>query len=132
MNIAIKPENMNTRQALAGKVSLITGSTSGIGLGIARVLAAAGSGVVLNGFGTEEVAAVQAKIASDFQVRVSYSPADMSKPAAGRPCSAASLDSSSPIRWRFWARIIRSGATRPVSTRRRRWRRLSPCSAIPW
>ena len=124
MNIAIKPENMNTRQALAGKVSLITGSTSGIGLGIARVLAAAGSGVVLNGFGTEEVAAVQAKIASDFQVRVSYSPADMSKPAAGRPCSAASLDSSSPIRWRFWARIIRSGATRPASTRRLRWRRL--------
>jgi tripartite-type tricarboxylate transporter receptor subunit TctC len=28
--------------------------------------------------------------------------------------------------------IIRSGATRPVSTRRRRWRRFSPCSAIPW
>jgi 3-hydroxybutyrate dehydrogenase len=51
MNIAIKPENMNTRQALAGKVSLITGSASGIGLGIARASAAAGSGVVLNGFG---------------------------------------------------------------------------------
>src|SRR6516165_1179119 len=85
MNIAIKPENMNTRQALAGKVSLITGSTSGIGLGIARALAAAGSEVVLNGFGKpEEVAAVQAKIASDFQVPVSYSPADMSKPAAIR------------------------------------------------
>src|SRR5262249_34303797 len=85
MNIAIKSENMNTRQALAGKVSLITGSMSGIGLGIARALAAAGSEVVLNGFGMpEEVAAVQAKIASDFQVRVSYSPADMSKPAAIR------------------------------------------------
>ena len=85
MNIAIKSENMNTRQALAGKVSLITGSTSGIGLGIARALAAAGSEVVLNGFGKpEEVAAVQAKIASDFQVRVSYSPADMSKPEAIR------------------------------------------------
>jgi len=124
MNIAIKLENMNARQALAGKVSLITGSTSGNGLGIAQALAAAGSGVVLNGFGKpEEVAVVQAKIASDFQVRVSYSPADMSKPAAGRPCSAASLDSSSP-RWRFWARIIRSGATRPASTRRLRWRRL--------
>src|SRR5262249_25449697 len=72
MNIAIKSENMNTRQALAGKVSLITGSTSGIGFGIARALAEAGSEVVLNGFGKpEEVAAVQAKIASDFQVRVS-------------------------------------------------------------
>ena len=58
MNIAIKSENMNTRQALAGKVSLI-------GSGIARALAAAGSEVVLNGFGKpEEVAAVQAKIAS--------------------------------------------------------------------
>src|SRR6516165_7626941 len=45
MNIAIKSENMNTRQALAGKVSLITGSMSGIGLGIARALAAAGSEV---------------------------------------------------------------------------------------
>ena len=85
MNIAIKSENMNTRQALAGKVSLITGSMSGIGLGIARALAAAGSEVVLNGFGKpEEVATVQAKIASDFQVRVSYSPADMSKPEAIR------------------------------------------------
>ena len=85
MNIAIKSENMNTRQALAGKVSLITGSMSGIGLGIARALAAAGSEVVLNGFGKpEEVAAVQAKIGSDFQVLVSYSPADMSKPAAIR------------------------------------------------
>jgi len=36
---------------VAGKVSLVTGSTSGIGLGIARALAAAGSAVVLNGFG---------------------------------------------------------------------------------
>ena len=51
MNIAIKPENINTQEALAGKVSLVTGSTSGIGLGIARALAAAGSEIVLNGFG---------------------------------------------------------------------------------
>jgi 3-hydroxybutyrate dehydrogenase len=42
MNIAIKPENLNSREALAGKVSLVTGSTSA-GLGIARALAAAGS-----------------------------------------------------------------------------------------
>jgi 3-hydroxybutyrate dehydrogenase len=83
MNIAMKPENINAREALAGKVSLVTGSTSGIGLGIARALAAAGSEIVLNGFGKpEEVGDVQAKIASDFKVRVSYSPADMSKPAA--------------------------------------------------
>src|SRR3954467_6930794 len=83
MNIAIRPDNSKTEQALAGKVSLVTGSTSGIGLGIARALAAAGSEIVLNGFGKpEEVADAQAKIASDFKVRVSFSPADMSKPQA--------------------------------------------------
>jgi 3-hydroxybutyrate dehydrogenase len=82
MNIAVKPEDIKTRQALAGKVSLITGSTSGIGLGIAQALAAAGSEVVLNGFGKPEDADAQEKIASEFKVRVSYSPADMSKPVA--------------------------------------------------
>ena len=85
MNTAIKPENVAAREVLAGKVSLVTGSTSGIGLGIARALAAAGSEIVLNGFGKpDEIADVQAKIASDFKVRVSFSPADMSKPAAIR------------------------------------------------
>jgi 3-hydroxybutyrate dehydrogenase len=63
------------------KVSLITGSTSGIGLGIARALADAGSDVVLNGFGKpEEIEAVQGGVAKDFGVRVSYSGADMSNP----------------------------------------------------
>jgi len=95
MNIAIKPENINTREALAGKVSLITGSTSGIGLGIARALAAAGSEIVLNGFGKpEDVADAQAKITADFKVRVSYSPADMSKPAAIREMIENTLKSS--------------------------------------
>jgi 3-hydroxybutyrate dehydrogenase len=85
MNIAVKPENINSREVLAGRVSLVTGSTSGIGLAIARALAAAGSEIVLNGFGKpEEVADVQAKIAADFKVRVTLSPADMSKPAAIR------------------------------------------------
>lgn len=85
MNIAIKPENINSREVLAGRVSLVTGSTSGIGLAIARALAAAGSEIVLNGFGKpEEVADAQAKIAADFKVRVTFSPADMSKPAAIR------------------------------------------------
>jgi 3-hydroxybutyrate dehydrogenase len=83
MNFPTKPENSVSGTALAGKVSLVTGSTSGIGLGIARALAAAGSEIVLNGFGKpEEVADVQAKIAADFKVRVSFSAADMSKPAA--------------------------------------------------
>ena len=83
MNIAIKPDSITARDAFAGKVSLVTGSTSGIGLGIARALAAAGSEIVLNGFGKpDEVADVQAKIVSDFKVRVTFSPADMSNPAA--------------------------------------------------
>jgi len=95
MNIAIKPENISSREALVGKVSLVTGSTSGIGLGIARALAAAGSEIVLNGFGKpDEVADVQAKITSDFKVRVSYSPADMSKPAAIREMIEKTLQSS--------------------------------------
>ena len=51
MNIQLKTQGAAAARPLAGKVSLVTGSTSGIGLGIARALAAAGSAVVLNGFG---------------------------------------------------------------------------------
>jgi 3-hydroxybutyrate dehydrogenase len=96
MNIAIKPETMvSPGAALAGKVSLVTGSTSGIGLGIARALAAAGSEIVLNGFGKpEEIADVQAKITAKFKVRVSFSPADMSKPAAIREMIEKTLQAS--------------------------------------
>jgi 3-hydroxybutyrate dehydrogenase len=66
---------------LQDKVSLVTGSTSGIGLGIARALAEAGSGVILNGFGkSEDIEAAQADIVSDFGVPVAYSGADMSDP----------------------------------------------------
>ena len=64
---------------MKGKVALVTGSTSGIGLGIARALAGAGADVVLNGFG--DGAAVQAELARRFKVRVSYDPADMTRPA---------------------------------------------------
>jgi 3-hydroxybutyrate dehydrogenase len=68
---------------LKDKVALITGSTSGIGLGIARALAGAGAAVVLNGFGKpEEISATQAAISKDFGVSVAYSGADMSKPDA--------------------------------------------------
>jgi 3-hydroxybutyrate dehydrogenase len=67
---------------LKGKVALVTGSTSGIGLGIARALAAEGADLMLNGFGNpEQIEAVRAGIAGEFGVRALYSPADMSKPA---------------------------------------------------
>lgn len=78
---------------LAGKVALVTGSTSGIGLGILRAFAAAGADVVLNGFGKpEEISEAQAAIGCDFGVRSSYSPADMADPAAIERMMAALLE----------------------------------------
>ncbi len=67
--------------ALKGKVALVTGSTSGIGLGIARALAAAGADVMLNGFGdAADIEALRAGLAAEFSVRVLYDGADLSKP----------------------------------------------------
>jgi 3-hydroxybutyrate dehydrogenase len=67
---------------LNGKVALVTGSTSGIGLGIARALAAEGAALVLNGFGDrKEIDALCEEIAGAHGVKVTYSPADMMKPA---------------------------------------------------
>jgi 3-hydroxybutyrate dehydrogenase len=69
--------------ALKGKVAIVTGSTSGIGLGIATALAQQGADIMLNGFGpADEIAALQARLEKDHQVRIGYSDADMSKPAA--------------------------------------------------
>ncbi len=66
---------------LKGKTALITGSTSGIGLGIATALAREGANVVLNGFGdAAEIEAIRAGLAKDNKVAVTYSPADMTKP----------------------------------------------------
>jgi 3-hydroxybutyrate dehydrogenase len=66
---------------LKGKTALVTGSTSGIGLGIARALAAAGANVMLNGFGNaQEIDATRNYLESSFGVRTAFSPADMSKP----------------------------------------------------
>ena len=84
MNIAIKSETISARKSLIGRVSLVTGSTSGIGLGIASALAAAGSDIVLNGFGKPDmIADVQSQIAA-LNVRVFHSAADMSNPEAIR------------------------------------------------
>lgn len=66
---------------LKGKGAVVTGSTSGIGLGIAKALAREGANVMLNGFG--DAAAIEktrASLASEFGTTVLYSPADMTKP----------------------------------------------------
>jgi len=64
------------------KTAVITGSTSGIGLGIARILAQAGCLVVLNGFGEPQaIEAERRKIEEEFGTTCHHSPADMTKPA---------------------------------------------------
>ena len=66
---------------LEGKVAIVTGSTSGIGLGIARALAAERAAILLNGFGdAAQIDALRREL-SGRGVRVAYSAADMSKPA---------------------------------------------------
>jgi 3-hydroxybutyrate dehydrogenase len=75
-----RPEAEKTR-SLSGKVALVTGSTSGIGLGIARALAAAGANVVLNGFGDQaQIDELVAEFRSRYKVTAGHSAADMSKP----------------------------------------------------
>ena len=67
---------------LKGKSVVITGSTSGIGLGIARAFAAQGCNVMLNGFGNSaEIERLRAGLASEHNVSVLYSSADMARPA---------------------------------------------------
>jgi 3-hydroxybutyrate dehydrogenase len=65
---------------LKGKVALVTGSTSGIGLAIARAYAKQGADIVINGFGDKDaIEKERLGIEQDFGVRVHYSGADMSK-----------------------------------------------------
>ncbi len=69
-------------KTLHGRVAVVTGSTSGIGLGIARALARAGADIVLNGFGDPaDIEALRQEISALSHVRASYYGADMSKPA---------------------------------------------------
>jgi 3-hydroxybutyrate dehydrogenase len=67
---------------LKSKSAVVTGSTSGIGLAIARALAKEGANVLINGFGKpEDIEKERVAIEADFAVKAIHSPADMTKPA---------------------------------------------------
>jgi 3-hydroxybutyrate dehydrogenase len=76
--------------SLAGKTALVTGSTSGIGLGIATALAGAGANLVLNGFGDSEGALAQIR---KLGVKAVYHGADMTKPGEIEAMHAFAVES---------------------------------------
>ena len=77
---------------LKSKVAIVTGSTSGIGLGIAKVLAKQGANIVLNGFGKpQEIESIRAGIERDHDVRAVYDGADMSNGEAVRGMIASTI-----------------------------------------
>jgi len=78
---------------LKNKVAIVTGSTSGIGLGIAKELARLGADVVLNGFGDKaQIEAIRTDIEREHGVRAVYDGADMSKEDAVRGLIAATIE----------------------------------------
>ena len=65
-----------------GQTAVVTGSTSGIGLAVARALAERGANIVMNGFGAQDaIEKARRAIEADFDVKVRYTAADMTKPA---------------------------------------------------
>jgi 3-hydroxybutyrate dehydrogenase len=75
------------------KSAIVTGSTSGIGLGIANSLAAAGFNIMLNGFGdAAEIEKIKNEVAKTHGVKTAYSPADISKPADIRKMVADTIE----------------------------------------
>jgi 3-hydroxybutyrate dehydrogenase len=84
MNIQAAPtiREPATGSALLGKVAIVTGSTSGIGLGVARSLAKAGARLVINGLGeTAEIDKTRRRIAEQFRVDVRYDDSNLMDPA---------------------------------------------------
>lgn len=77
---------------MRNRVAVVTGSTSGIGLGIARVLAGEGADIVLNGFGKpDEIEATRSSIERTCKVQAVYDGADMSNAAAVRQLIASTI-----------------------------------------
>jgi 3-hydroxybutyrate dehydrogenase len=83
---------------LSGRTALVTGSTSGIGLGVAEALAAEGACIVLNGFGdTQGIMRTRDRLAAEHGVDVVYSGADLSDPAAIAEMMAYARDVLGPV-----------------------------------
>ena len=81
-----------------GRTAIVTGSTSGIGLGIAEALAAAGCNVVLNSFtDTPEDHALAKRIAAEHRVKAKYIRADMAKPEECRALVAEAAEAFGPV-----------------------------------
>src|SRR5919112_986820 len=77
----MEPANRRFLMTLRSKSAVVTGSTSGIGLAIARAVANEGANVLINGFGEPgEIEKERKGIEAEFGVKAIYSPADMSKP----------------------------------------------------
>lgn len=84
--------------SLRGKTALVTGSTSGIGLGIAHALAAEGCAVALNGFGdVAEIEKIKRDLANRYEVKIAYSAADVSKPDQIRKMVADTVSQLGPV-----------------------------------
>src|SRR5262249_8715291 len=75
------PTGLRRSNTLVGRTAIVTGSTSGIGLGIAEAFAAAGMHVMLNGFGDKtDIQRIRADLEETFRIKTGYSAADMTKP----------------------------------------------------
>jgi 3-hydroxybutyrate dehydrogenase len=82
LGLSSPAQNSSEIRMLQGRSALVTGSTSGIGLAIARALAAQGANVTINGFGDKDaIEKERVAIEKDYKVKAIYSAADMSKPA---------------------------------------------------
>ena len=92
------PQTTQTSRSLDGRVALVTGSTSGIGLGIASALAEAGAMIVLNGLGDEvEIDNLRAVLSARYDMPVRYDLADMTNPAAIAGMIARTAQSFGPV-----------------------------------
>lgn len=89
---------MTTGQVHAGKTALVTGSTSGIGLGIAKALAGTGSNVIVNGLGEqEEIDKAVAEVSAAASGEVAYIGADLSKADETRNMMAEAIEKFSAV-----------------------------------